>query len=361
VNIEQAHHQFGVVLDELLMLFSETADWHPDPAVQSVLTEGVQRAVGIRARVEHTQDRYVVSVVGLSNVGKSTLLNALLGQELAPRRNGPCTTAPIEFEYADSLSVRVSFVQRLDTLRWSCDNAADIHRHLAELNALPADDGRMGEIQKVIVGAPLELLKAGLVIADTPGFGAVRFSDQQGPPESILQRYLKNNISQVFWVVLAEQGIGSKEAGMHSAFFADLCDDIIVTGAEDFDQNDRDRFRHRFTNLLRRGLPPHMFFVSGKRGLEARKHNDQDLLAESGILELTRRIEALGSSTRRLGHLRRSLIMLTRDVRAWWQGHRDLDERRLRVQWRPDSWRRWCATLPKNPFKQRIDRNLRAS
>ena len=43
--------------------------------------------------------RYVLSMVGLTNVGKSTLAQALLGHPVAPRRNGPATSVPVEYEH----------------------------------------------------------------------------------------------------------------------------------------------------------------------------------------------------------------------------------------------------------------------
>ena len=46
------------------------------------------------------QDPFVICLVGLTNVGKSTLLEALLGVPVAPRKNGPATAVRVDYAYA---------------------------------------------------------------------------------------------------------------------------------------------------------------------------------------------------------------------------------------------------------------------
>ena len=83
------------VVDEFLMLVAESAEFQCHQDIKRILSEAKEILVAVRHRLRVAKDRYVVGVVGLSNVGKSTLLNALLGSELAPRRNGPCTAGPL--------------------------------------------------------------------------------------------------------------------------------------------------------------------------------------------------------------------------------------------------------------------------
>jgi hypothetical protein len=173
------------------------------------------------------------------------LLNALFGQDLAPRRNGPCTAAPIEFVYGDKMQVNVEYYNSIQRPSFSCVTIEQVHERLSAL----ADDGgaeRSKSIKRVQVYAPLSLLKNGLVIADTPGFGAAQIEGAEGSHEDALKKYLVDNVSQVLWVVLGEQGIGKREFDFQEKMFAQICDDLIVTGCDDWNEKDKSRFRQRF-------------------------------------------------------------------------------------------------------------------
>ena len=126
----------SAVVDELLMLIHETAEYQQQKAVRAVLCEARQVVVNIRRRLQSAANRYVVAVVGLTNVGKSTLLNALLGDDLAPRRNGPCTAVPIEFTYGAETRLTVFHFQSLHRPSWLCPRTELLHQHLQKL----ADD-----------------------------------------------------------------------------------------------------------------------------------------------------------------------------------------------------------------------------
>ena len=47
----------------------------------------------------------VVAFVGLTNVGKSTLLSALFGAKVAPARNRPWSSVPVEYRYSDKYEI----------------------------------------------------------------------------------------------------------------------------------------------------------------------------------------------------------------------------------------------------------------
>src|SRR5436189_273593 len=95
-------NRLELVVDELSMLVQETADYHHDEGIRIVMDEALRVLIKTRCKLRRSAHHHVVAVVGLSNVGKSTLLNALLGSDLAPHRNRPCTAAPIEFSYGST-------------------------------------------------------------------------------------------------------------------------------------------------------------------------------------------------------------------------------------------------------------------
>lgn len=347
-----AQHELSVIVDEMLMLIRESADFHSDEDVKGVFMEACRAVATLRRRLAIICNRYVVGVVGLTNVGKSTLLNALLGAELAPRRNGPCTAAPIEFAYGEALRVTVYHQRGLTRPTWQCDNAQAVHERLAAV-ADDAGDAASREIRKVVVEAPIALLANGLVICDTPGFGAAQSAEAAGSHEASLKKYLQEDVSQVFWVVLAEQGIGKREMSFHNTFFGEVCDDIVVTGCDDWDTNDRERFRRRFASTFHSHMPQ-FHFVSGLQGVRARQAADPMGLEAAGIPLLESRIRELDDYRGRLAAIEAALLQLADDLRCWLTDYRDVRRSPLKSWWRPDSWSRWSACLPGNQTKVRL-------
>ncbi len=338
------------ILDELLMLLVESMEYQRVPEVRAVYHEAKEMLLALRRRVLAASKQYVVAVVGLTNVGKSTLLNALFGEELAPRRNGPCTAAPIEFTYGDSLAVTAYHYRSMTRPTWSCPNVEKVHERLS---ALADDSGaeRSRSIQRVVVQAPLPLLKHGLIIADTPGFGAAQTGGAEGSHEDSLRKYLVDSVSQVFWVVLAEQGIGKREKDFHDNMFGQVCDDVIVTGCDDWEPTDCDRFRHRFSQSFHR--LPRFHFASGLRGLKARKAGDDAALSEAGIKAIEDRVQELAGIGGRFESIQNSILALAGDLTYWLTEYRT-DHETLKVWWRPDSWDRWTGQHRQNEFKQQL-------
>lgn len=348
--------QLALVVDEFLMLVQETADYNRDEDAKTILNEARQALFSVRSRLERAAQRYVVAIVGLSNVGKSTLLNALLGSDLAPRRNGPCTAAPIEFAHGDDYRVTAYYRDQIRRPMWLCEGVEDVHDRLAAL----ADDSETDSarsIHKVVVAAPHPLLAGDLVIADTPGDGAAQSSGAPESHDEALRRYLQEDISQVFLVVLAEQGIGKREKSLHDQFCADVCNDVVVTGCEDWSPEECQRFRRRFSPSFSHTMPV-FHFVSGLEGLKARAANDLPALEAAGIPELECRIRELAERSGRNAAIQRALLQLADDVAYWMHELIKKRGRSLSCLWRPDSWDRWVSFLPDDPLVRRLTMGL---
>jgi hypothetical protein len=147
----------------------------------------------LEARMDFVRDsvdasRLNVVVIGAEGHGKSTLINAIVGQDLSPEAaQHPGTVAPVHFEYGDHPEAR-RFVQRVvdggDAVWQECPDEATFNGYLLqELNQ---------ENEKRVVAAVVRLdhpmLANGLRLVDMPGIEGVsakvsgeaaRFVDQQ--------------------------------------------------------------------------------------------------------------------------------------------------------------------------------------
>ena len=329
------------LIDGLLLLISEserfqvaTAD--PSSACQSiraVLAEFRTSVNSIRKRVVAASQRYVVAFAGAGNVGKSTLLNRILGTELAPRRNGPCTACPVEFRYGEHYTVAVDYLQSIRKPNYACATVDDVQQCLVAL--ADSDGGKSSDsIRRVSVSAPLALLRNnGLVIADTPGFGAAQTDGAEGSHQEALTRYLERDVAQVLWVVLAEQGLTKREIDFHRKFFSSFCHDIIVTGSEDYTDDDKLRFRKRFSPLFE-SIPPEFHFVSGKTGI--------------GVDELSQRIASIDG---RLTSAEAKLVSVAADLRAWLVQHREANPYQRFQLWNPAAWAQWARQFQSHAIR----------
>ena len=103
-----------------------------------------------------------IAVFGPFNHGKSTLLNALLGNKTLPIDLIPTTGAAITVKYGDELKTRIIF-----------EDGKEIHRHGTDVLkefAILDDDRRMrNDVTSVEVFSPHPFLKTGVELLDLPG------------------------------------------------------------------------------------------------------------------------------------------------------------------------------------------------
>jgi len=117
----------------------------------------------VTALADHAgQPNFRIVVFAPFNYGKSTLLNALLGERALPIDLIPTTGAAIAVKYGDSLASRIHFVNgnRID------ESGTDILKQFAILDG----DRRMREdVASVEVFCPHPFLKTGVELVDLPG------------------------------------------------------------------------------------------------------------------------------------------------------------------------------------------------
>ncbi|MFY9647428.1 MAG: dynamin family protein [Terriglobales bacterium] len=111
------------------------------------------------------QGRFYVACVGQFKRGKSTLLNALLGQPILPSGVVPVTAVPTILRFGESLGARV----RLQSGEWTEIAIADIEEYVSEAQNPENSKGVSG----LEVFAPSSLLAEGMCFVDTPGLGSV--------------------------------------------------------------------------------------------------------------------------------------------------------------------------------------------
>ncbi|MEO7067258.1 MAG: dynamin family protein [Rhodanobacter sp.] len=110
-------------------------------------------------------DRVEVALLGRVSSGKSSLINAMLGQSLLPVGAVPVTTVVTRIRYGKTVDVRTVGI--------------DGHVQAIEANELPdyvdesGNPGNRRRLREVDIRVPSVLLEPGIVLADTPGLGSL--------------------------------------------------------------------------------------------------------------------------------------------------------------------------------------------
>jgi hypothetical protein len=144
----------GSLVDQVRALLSRVIDAHPGSAAASELDAA-------RAALD---EPLLVAIAGKVKAGKSTLLNALVGEELAPTDASECTK--IVTWYQDGVTYRITLFPRDGTpeaVPYRRDDAAlDV-----DLGARTAED-----VERLVVEWPSASLRT-MTLIDTPGLGSL--------------------------------------------------------------------------------------------------------------------------------------------------------------------------------------------
>ncbi|TVQ94851.1 MAG: hypothetical protein EA397_00785 [Deltaproteobacteria bacterium] len=228
----------------------------------------------LAARVR--EGRFHVACLGQLKRGKSTLINALLGEKVAPVGVVPITSAVTLFR-AGPPSARIS--------------TASGEEHEVDPTALEgwvsesANPGNVRGVVRVEVQLASALLAEGLCLIDTPGIGSV-FEDHAARTREALPR-----IDAVLFVIGADPPISGEELALLERAVAEVGAWAVVLNKADRLPADDVRDAITFTERViedRLGVRPQVFVVSAVEA-EAGEVESRDWPA---LLDWLRRLSA---------------------------------------------------------------------
>ncbi|MHB8394305.1 MAG: dynamin family protein [Candidatus Dormibacteria bacterium] len=152
----------------VLQRLAELARSRDDQAAASALDSSVTRLLG---------GRLTLAILGEFKRGKSTLINALLDEEVVPVGVIPMTSAPLWVEYGQERQTLVEFHDvRLIEVGF---------RELLEYATETGNPGNQKGVVAVRIRYPAAILKSGVILIDTPGIGSVHAHNTKAAYEQL--------------------------------------------------------------------------------------------------------------------------------------------------------------------------------
>lgn len=224
--------------------------------------------------------QFRLAVLGQFKRGKSTLLNALLGENLLPTDILPVTAIPTFISFSDTISARVHIAGRSGPINFKPSDHQSLADFLSVYVTESGNPNNQQQVERVEIGHPARLLQQGIVLIDTPGIGsthrhntevayqilpqcdAALFLVSPDPPITEVELdYLKEICQQLprtFYLLNKIDFLSEKERVTSLKFLADQLSPLL--------------------NGVPQILP-----VSARKGLEARLADDQNGWEKSGM------------------------------------------------------------------------------
>jgi GTP-binding protein EngB required for normal cell division len=268
------------------------------------------RLLSLRSRLE--EGRFHLAVLGQFKRGKSTLLNALLGQALLPTSVVPLTAIPTFLEYGSDLHIRVCYQDEKPVKEFrgeSTEEAVSILQGYVTEEGNPKN--RLGVMQVEILH-PASILQHGLVLIDTPGIGST-FTHNTEATLSFLPQ-----CDAALFVVSADPPLTEVEAEFLKAVKSRIARLFFIFNKVDYlNEQEKDQALAFFKKVLEEKIGPNegypIFCVSARRGLDGKLFNDSQLWTQSGLHEVENHLVCFLASEK-VKTLREALGRKARDV-----------------------------------------------
>ena len=249
-------------------------------------------------REKLSSDTFKILVIGNFKNGKSTFINALLGQEILPAYAMPTTAINIETKYGEKPKAILHFFFFLPEKMYDgIPEKALTHMHRFKMKDVPPIEISVDEIEDYVVipmgmgyrGSPfekvelfwpLDLLKDGVEIVDSPGLNKNPVRAQ------ITMEYLSKADAIIF--IFSALAMGS--AG-EIAYIDDVLrkngfgEQSLFCVVNHFDQLDErgQQYLRKFADNLLAPYTKHVYYTSAYKGLMGQLQHNSAMLKESKI------------------------------------------------------------------------------
>ena len=234
----------------------------------------------------------IVPILGTQGMGKSTMINAILGEDILPSEADETTCVPVEIRYGPEPKGIVRF---LDDKPETPVNTKTELSEFVDNNFNPGNEKRVSHI---VLYRDYPLLKTGLVIVDLPGVGSLTKAN-----EETTTKYIQNLCVAIF-IISTSPPILKTEANFITSVWRSFNSVYFVQNVWDDNSEDETRegldhnkkvlseISQKISAPMLHPIIPVNAYAAAKGSLE----KNQELIRTSNINEL---LEALTSFAKR--------------------------------------------------------------
>lgn len=238
-----------------------------------------QRLAEIESRLERS--RFHLAVLGQFKRGKSTFINALLGEKLLPSAVIPLTSVPTYISWSPLRTIKVAYLSGKSEEFTVADTqqAGEILSHYVTEENNPFNRYKVASVE---VGYPSPLLQNGVVLIDTPGIGSTLDHNTEATMNFIPQ------CDAAFFLVSADPPITRVELEFLKSVQARVVHLFFIMNKVDYLSSSEQQEAVAFLSKvlqeqleIAEDIP--IYPVSAKKAMEARLVEKAGLLEESGM------------------------------------------------------------------------------
>ncbi|MCR4414387.1 MAG: dynamin family protein, partial [Thermoguttaceae bacterium] len=245
------------------------------------------RLVGLAQRLR--EERCYLAVLGQFKRGKSTLVNALLGEAVLPSAVVPLTSIPTFLQDGRQLGARVLFDDGKAEERFVAPDARALAEFLARFVTESANPRNRLGVRQVEATYPAPVLEKGVALIDTPGIGSTFRHNTEATINFLPQ------CDAAIFVVSADPPVTEVEVEFLKLARRKLARLFFVLNKVDYLDAEERRAAVAFLQKVLCeqvgfAAPPPVYCVSARQGLAARRNRDAAAWRDSGMAEIEHRI-----------------------------------------------------------------------
>lgn len=256
---------------------------------------------------EEKSNEKLLPVVGTQGMGKSTLINAILGEDILPNAADETTCVPVEVAFGKEEFAEVYF--RDSDKRISIRTREELNSYV-DNNENPAN--RKG-VEHIRLYRNSPILESGLIIVDLPGVGSVT-----GANEDTTKRYIENVRCAIF-VIPTVPTIRRTESLFIRAAWSQFNNAIFVqndfgeTELEKHDSVDHNtKILSQMAEQYSLNFEKPIRLINAYNALVGRLNKQEDLISKSGLNALIAKVSSMSKEWD--SNLEEALQVRTREI-----------------------------------------------
>lgn len=168
MSVKKTNELLGIT-DEIINFINEDSFLRSEEKNLSILQN---------TKTNLSDRKYVVSVIAAMKAGKSTTFNALIGRDLLPNENEPCTTAITEIKHSNKRSEYIEKIYNDGSVeKITAQNGKTLEEQFHEDVRSSRKDNGVSNIKKYYVETPIKSIEGSsyrelvqnFILVDTPG------------------------------------------------------------------------------------------------------------------------------------------------------------------------------------------------